>query len=225
LPRAIGALPIRLSERPEAAVGAGLTLPNLPRKGRIAVCKRNRIALRLLDESRRRKAARNRQRAIKEPAMQRISTCLWFDTQAEEAARFYVSLFPNSRIVEVKRYLEGAPRPAGSVMTVLFTLDGVEHLALNGGPSYQFSPAISLIAYCDTQEEIDVLWRKLSEGGREVQCGWLTDRYGVSWQVVPRVLLSLLDAGEKAASQRVFSAMLKMIKLDIAALQRAHRGA
>jgi len=156
--------------------------------------------------------------------MQRISTCLWFDTLAEEAARFYVGLFPNSRIVEVKHDLEGAPRPAGSVMTVLFTLDGVEHLALNGGPSYKFSPAISLIAYCDTQEEVDVLWRKLSEGGQEVQCGWLTDRYGVSWQVVPRVLLSLLDTGEKAASQRVFSAMLKMTKLDIAALQRAHRG-
>ncbi len=157
--------------------------------------------------------------------MQRISTCLWFDTQAEEAARFYVGLFPNSGIVEVKHYLEGAPRPAGSVMTVLFTLDGVEHLALNGGPSYKFSPAISLIAYCDTQEEVDVLWRKLCEGGQEVQCGWLTDRYGVSWQVVPRVLLSLLDTGEKAASQRVFSAMLTMTKLDIAALQRAHRGA
>lgn len=157
--------------------------------------------------------------------MQRISTCLWFDNQAEQAARFYVGLFPNSRIVEVRHYLEGAPRPAGSVMTVRFTLDGVEHLALNGGPSYKFSPAISLIAYCDTQKEVDVLWRALCEGGQEVQCGWLTDRYGVSWQVVPRVLLSLLDGGDKAASQRVFSAMLKMTKLDIAALQAAHRGA
>jgi predicted 3-demethylubiquinone-9 3-methyltransferase (glyoxalase superfamily) len=157
--------------------------------------------------------------------MQKVSTCLWFDSEAEEAAAFYVSLFPNSRIVDTKRYLEGTPRPAGSVMTVQFTLDGAECVALNGGPHFTFSPAISLVANCDTQEEVDTLWRKLSEGGHEGQCGWLTDRYGVSWQVVPRALLKLLNTADKAASQRAVSAMMKMTKLDIAALQHAYEGA
>jgi len=154
--------------------------------------------------------------------MQRISTCLWFDGQAEAAAAFYVSLFPNSRIVDIKRYLEGSPRPAGSVLTVQFTLDGSEHVALNGGPHFKFSPAVSLIAYCDTQEEVDTLWRRLSEGGQEGQCGWLTDRYGVSWQVVPRTLLRLIDTSDRAASQRAMAAMLKMTKLDIAVMQQAY---
>jgi predicted 3-demethylubiquinone-9 3-methyltransferase (glyoxalase superfamily) len=161
-------------------------------------------------------------RRVEEPRMQKISTCLWFDHQAEEAATFYVSLFPNSRVVEVNHYLKGAPRPAGSVMTAQFTLDGTEYVALNGGPNFKFSPAISLVAHCDTQEEVDTLWRKLSEGGQAGQCGWLTDRYGVSWQVVPRALLRLLNAADKAASQRAFSAMMKMTKLDIAALHRAY---
>jgi predicted 3-demethylubiquinone-9 3-methyltransferase (glyoxalase superfamily) len=154
--------------------------------------------------------------------MQKVSTCLWFDNQAQEAAAFYVSLFPNSCIVDTKHYLEGSPRPAGSVMTVQFTLDGREYVALNGGPHFKFSPAISLVAMCDTQQEVDTLWRKLSEGGQEGQCGWLTDRYGVSWQVVPRALLKLLDTADSAASQRAVSAMMKMTKLDIAALQRAY---
>jgi predicted 3-demethylubiquinone-9 3-methyltransferase (glyoxalase superfamily) len=157
--------------------------------------------------------------------MQKVSTCLWFDNQAEEAAAFYVSLFPNSCIVDTKYYLEGSPRPAGSVLTVQFALDGGEYVALNGGPHFKFSPAISLVANCDTQEEVDTLWHKLSEGGQEGQCGWLTDKYGVSWQVVPRALLKLLNTADNAASQRAVSAMMKMTKLDIAALQRAYEDA
>ena len=157
--------------------------------------------------------------------MQKVSTCLWFDNQAEEAATFYVSLFPNSRIVDIKYYLEGSPRPAGSVLTVQFTLDGGEYMALNGGPHFKFSPAISLIANYDTQEEVDTLWRNLSEGGQEGQCGWLTDKYGVSWQIVPRALLKLINTADNAASQCAFSAMMKMTKLDIAALQRAYEDA
>lgn len=125
--------------------------------------------------------------------MQRVSTCLWFDEQAQGAADFYVSLFPNSRILVTKYYLEGSPRPAGSVLTGQFTLDGTEYVALDGGPHFKFSPAVSLVANCSTQEEVDTLWRKLSEGGQEGQCGWLTDKYGVSWQIVPRELLKLLN--------------------------------
>ena len=157
--------------------------------------------------------------------MQTLSTCLWFDSQAEQAAAFYVSLFPNSRIVETKHYLEGGPRPAGSVLTVRFTRNGAEYVALNGGPVFQFSPAMSLVASCDTHDEVDTLWRKLRDGGQEGQCGWLTDRYGVSWQIVPRALLEMLNTADQAASQRAFAAMMKMKKLDIAALQRAYQGA
>lgn len=156
--------------------------------------------------------------------MQRVSTCLWFDDQAQTAAAFYVSLFPNSRILDTKYYLDDAPRPAGSVLTVQFTLDGTEYLALNGGPHFQFSPAVSVVAYCDTQEEVDTLWRKLCEGGKEGQCGWLTDRYGVSWQVIPRAFLKLVNTADVAASKRAFAAMMKMTKLDMAALNRAYQG-
>ena len=154
--------------------------------------------------------------------MQRIYTCLWFDDQALEAASFYISLFPNSRILDTKYYLEGAPRPAGSVLTVLFELEGVAHLALNGGPVFKFSPATSLVVNCDTQQQIDDLWRRLSEGGQEGQCGWLTDRFGVSWQIVPQALDALINSADAAASQRAFSALMKMTKLDIGALQRAY---
>jgi predicted 3-demethylubiquinone-9 3-methyltransferase (glyoxalase superfamily) len=157
--------------------------------------------------------------------MQKVSTCLWFDHQAEEAATFYVSLFPNSGLIDTKYYLDGAPRPPGSVLTVQFTLDGGEYVELNGGPNFKFSPAISLVANCETQEEVDTLWRQLSEGGQEGQCGWLTDKYGVSWQVVPRALHKLLNTADRAASQRAFSAMMKMTKLDIVALQRAYADA
>jgi predicted 3-demethylubiquinone-9 3-methyltransferase (glyoxalase superfamily) len=156
--------------------------------------------------------------------MQPVSTCLWFDTESLEAAEFYVSLFPNSRIVEVSHYLEGTPRPVGEVLMVRFVLNGAEYLALNGGPQYKPTPAMSLVAECDTQEEIDTLWQKLSEGGQEVQCGWVTDKFGVSWQVAPRDFLKLFNSDDKAASQRAFSAMMTMTKLDIAALERAYRG-
>jgi predicted 3-demethylubiquinone-9 3-methyltransferase (glyoxalase superfamily) len=157
--------------------------------------------------------------------MQKVSTCLWFDGQAQDAAAFYVSVFPNSCIVDTKYYLEGAPLPAGSVLTVQFTLDGSEFTALNGVPPFKFSPAISLVANCDTQEEVDTLWRKLCEGGQPEQCGWLTDKYGLSWQIVPRPLLELLNTADKAASQRAFSAMMKMTKIDIAAIRRAYKNA
>jgi predicted 3-demethylubiquinone-9 3-methyltransferase (glyoxalase superfamily) len=156
--------------------------------------------------------------------MQSVSTCLWFDNQAQEAVAFYMSLFPNSRIIDIKYYLEGSQRSAGSVLTIRFTLDGTEYVALNGGPHFKFSPAISLVAYCDTQEQVDNLWNKLTEGGQEGQCGWLTDRYGMSWQIVPRLLLQLLNTSDSTASQRAFSAMMEMRKLDIAALQRAYEG-
>jgi predicted 3-demethylubiquinone-9 3-methyltransferase (glyoxalase superfamily) len=156
--------------------------------------------------------------------MQNLSTCLWFDTQAAEAAAFYVSLFPNSSILDTKYYLEGAPLPAGSVLTVQFMLNGAEFMALNGGPHFKFSPAVSLVANCNTQEEVDTLWRKLTEGGQGGQCGWLTDKYGVSWQIVPRAMIKLLNTADSAASQRAFSALMKMTKLDIAALQKAYDG-
>jgi predicted 3-demethylubiquinone-9 3-methyltransferase (glyoxalase superfamily) len=154
--------------------------------------------------------------------MQKISTCLWFDSQAEEAARFYVSVFKNSRVVGLTHFTEGLPRPAGTVMTVQFILDGEEFVALNGGSQYTFSPAISLVANCDTQEEVDHLWQKLCEGGEEVQCGWLRDKYGISWQVVPVALMEMLSTSDEAASQRAVAAMLAMKKLDIAALRRAY---
>ena len=157
--------------------------------------------------------------------MQKIGPCLWFDGQAEEAARFYVSVFPNSRVLGITRYQEGMPRPAGSVLTVNFILDGEEFVALNGGPHFKFSPAISFIAHCQDQGEVDDLWRKLSDGGEEGQCGWVTDRYGVSWQVVPDPFLELLGSTDKAATQRALAAMMKMNKLDLAALLRAYEGA
>jgi predicted 3-demethylubiquinone-9 3-methyltransferase (glyoxalase superfamily) len=157
--------------------------------------------------------------------MQRVSTCLWFNNQAEQAVEFYIGLFPNSRAIRTTYYLDGTPVPAGSVLTVQFTLDGTEYLALNGGPAFTFSPAMSMVAYCDTQDEVDRLWAALGEGGRHGQCGWLTDRFGVSWQVVPRQLLALLNTPDRAASQRAFAAMMAMAKLDIAALERAYAGA
>jgi predicted 3-demethylubiquinone-9 3-methyltransferase (glyoxalase superfamily) len=156
--------------------------------------------------------------------MSRVSTCLWFDQHAQDAAAFYVSLFPNSRIVATKYFPEGGPRPAGSVLTVQFTLDGAEFVALNGGPQYTFSPASSIVATCETQDEVDRLWDSLSAGGQPGQCGWLTDRFGVTWQVVPRRLMALLNTPDKAASQRAFAAMMTMTKLDIAAMQRAYDG-
>ncbi|XAH22936.1 VOC family protein [Xylophilus sp. GW821-FHT01B05] len=151
--------------------------------------------------------------------MPRTSPCLWFDHQAEEAANFYVSVFPNARIKAISHYAEGMPLPAGTVLTVSFELDGQDYLALNGGPVFQFTPAISLMVHCQTQRELDDFWHKLSDGGQTSQCGWLTDRYGLSWQIVPAVLPSLM--AEPVRAQRVMKAIMGMTKLDISVLEGA----
>lgn len=157
--------------------------------------------------------------------MQKITPNLWFDDQAEEAAAFYVSLFQNSKIVDVARYGEAGPGPAGSVMTVTFQLDGTEYTALNGGPHFQFTEAISLLVNCESQEEVDELWEALSDGGEIQQCGWLKDRYGLSWQIVPTVLGKLMSDPDPAKSQRVMEAMLQMKKLEIGGLEEAYQRA
>lgn len=153
--------------------------------------------------------------------MQKITPFLWFDSQAEEAMNFYVSIFRNSKVLTVNRYGEAGPGPRGSVMTASFLRDGQEFVALNGGPQYKFTPAISFVVNCESQAEVDDLWDKLSAGGREDQCAWLQDKFGVSWQIVPRVLIELLNDPDPAKAQRVMAAMMKMKKIDIAALQRA----
>ncbi|WP_371493815.1 VOC family protein [Kitasatospora sp. NBC_00374] len=153
---------------------------------------------------------------------QKITTFLWFDDQAEEAARFYTSLFPDSRIVEVKRYGEAGPGEAGSVMTVAFELAGQRYVALNGGPLFPFTEAISLQVNCGDQAEVDRLWAALTEGGQESDCGWLKDRYGLSWQITPRRLMELLGDPDPVRAERVMRAMLQMRKIDIQALEDAH---
>jgi predicted 3-demethylubiquinone-9 3-methyltransferase (glyoxalase superfamily) len=156
---------------------------------------------------------------------QKITPCLWFDGNAEEAMNHYVSIFANAKIVSVTRYGEAGPGPVGSVMVGTFQLEGQEFLALNGGPAFQFTEAISLSVDCETQAEVDRLWTKLSAGGAPGQCGWLKDKFGVSWQIVPRVLVELLQNPDPAKSKRVMQAMLAMTKLDIAQLKRAaHAG-
>jgi len=155
--------------------------------------------------------------------MQKITPFLWFDTQAEEAARFYVSAFTNSRIVKTVRYGEAGPGPTGSVMTVAFELNGVPFTALNGGPLFHFTEAISFVVNCQSQEEVDHYWEKLSAGGAEVQCGWLKDKFGLSWQIVPTVLPEMLSNPDPGKSQRVMKAMLAMKKLDIRALSEASK--
>jgi predicted 3-demethylubiquinone-9 3-methyltransferase (glyoxalase superfamily) len=152
----------------------------------------------------------------------KITPFLWFDHEAEEAAKFYTSIFPNSRIKLTTRYGEAGPGPAGSEMTVAFELDGQDFTALNGGPHYTISPAVSFVVHCETQHEVDHYWDKLCEGGKPVQCGWLTDRYGVSWQVVPDVLIEMLQDKNAARAKSVTQAMMKMIKLDIPTLRRAY---
>jgi predicted 3-demethylubiquinone-9 3-methyltransferase (glyoxalase superfamily) len=154
----------------------------------------------------------------------RVTPFLWFERAAEEAAAFYVGVFPNSRIDAVVRYPEGTPGVAGTVMTVAFRLDGQVFTALNGGPHYRFSPAISFVIDCADQAEIDHYWDALSTGGRVQQCGWLDDRYGITWQVVPRALPQMLQDPDPARAQRVAQAMMTMVKFDLAALQRAQRG-
>lgn len=159
--------------------------------------------------------------------MQKITPCLWFDDQAEEAAKFYTSIFRNSKIGNISRYGEAGQevhgKTAGTVMTVAFELDGQTFTALNGGPIFQFNEAISLQVDCETQEEVDYYWEKLSEGGDETaqQCGWLKDKYGVSWQIVPRILVEILNDADESKSQKAMTAMLQMKKIDINELKRA----
>jgi predicted 3-demethylubiquinone-9 3-methyltransferase (glyoxalase superfamily) len=164
------------------------------------------------------------------PVIQRIAPCLWFDDQAEEAVAFYTGIFKNSKIVKIARYGDAGheihKKPAGSVMTVAFELDGQAFTALNGGPVFKFNEAISFQVNCETQAEVDYYWEKLSAGGdkKAQQCGWLKDKYGASWQIVPRVLPEMMTDADSAKSQRVFEAMLKMKKLDIRELERAYAG-
>jgi len=153
--------------------------------------------------------------------MPKIAPCLWFDNQGEEAATFYTSVIPNSRITEVTRYGKAGPGEEGTVMTVSFSLDGQDYVALNGGPAFTFSEAISLQVYCGSQDEVDDYWAKLSEGGEEGPCGWLKDRYGLSWQIVPTALLELTADPDRGRADRAFEAMLQMKKIDIAELYRA----
>ncbi len=153
--------------------------------------------------------------------MQKITPFLWFDDKAEEAAKFYTSTFRNSGIKSITRYGDAGPGPKGSVMTVDFFLEGLAFAALNGGPHFTFTPAISFVVNCRTQAEVDRLWSRLSAGGEPGQCGWLKDRYGVSWQIVPTVLVKLLHDRDPERANRVMQAMLKMTKIDIAALKAA----
>ena len=154
---------------------------------------------------------------------QKITPFLWFNGRAEEAAKFYTGIFKNSKIESVSRYPEGSPYPAGTVMTVAFRIAGQRFIALNGGAEFQFNESISFVVSCDTQKEIDYFWKKLSAGGKAVQCGWLTDKFGVSWQVVPAEMGELFE-GTAAQAERVMKAMLKMVKLDIAGLKKAYKG-
>ena len=156
--------------------------------------------------------------------MQKITPCLWYDNQAEEAVNLYTSIFKNSRILHVSRYGEAGPGPEGTVLTIDFELDGQAFQALNGGPVFTFSPAISFSVDCTTQDEVDELWERLSAGGATSQCGWLTDKFGVSWQIVPRVLGELLSDPDPVRADRVMRAMLQMTKLEIEPLRRAYDG-
>jgi predicted 3-demethylubiquinone-9 3-methyltransferase (glyoxalase superfamily) len=154
--------------------------------------------------------------------MQKITPFLWFDTQAEAAMNFYVSIFKNSKIGNITRNGAGGPGPQGTVMSVTFNLDGQEFIALNAGPHFKFSPAISMFVNCESQAEVDELWEKLSAGGATQQCGWLQDKYGLSWQIIPAALGQLMNDPDPAKAGRVMQAMMKMTKIDIAALKRAH---
>ena len=154
--------------------------------------------------------------------MQKITPFLWFDNQAEEAIKFYTSIFKNSKIVSATRYGDAGPGPKGTVMSATFELEGQEFMALNGGPQYKFTEAISFFVNCKTQEEVDDLWKKLSEGGEEGPCGWLKDKFGLSWQIIPTVLGELLSDPDPVKSQRVMQAMLQMKKIDTAKLKQAY---
>jgi len=153
--------------------------------------------------------------------MQKITPCLWFDTEGEEAAKFYTSIFENSRILDISHYGDAGPRPAGTVMTVSFELEGQEYLALNGGPEFRFNESVSFHVHCETQEEVDRFWNNLTDGGEEGPCGWLKDKYGLSWQIIPTVLPELLGDPDPEKSQRAMQAMLDMKRIDINALRKA----
>lgn len=155
---------------------------------------------------------------------QKVRTFLWYDHAAEEAANFYCSLFKDSKVGKVARYPEGGPAPAGTAMTVEFQLDGVQFIALNGGPHFKFTEAISLSVDCENQKEVDTLWTELTQGGQPSQCGWLKDKFGLSWQIVPTALSELLSGSDPAKASRVMQAMMKMTKIDIANLRRAADG-
>jgi predicted 3-demethylubiquinone-9 3-methyltransferase (glyoxalase superfamily) len=156
--------------------------------------------------------------------MQKIIPFLWFDGKAEEAMNFYVSVFKNSRVVSVTRYGEAGPGPKGTVMSATFQLEGEDFYALNGGPQFTFTPAISLFVNCETQEEVDELWEKLSEGGRKDRCGWLQDKYGLSWQIIPTILGKILQDKDAVKANRVMKAMLQMDKIDMKRLKEAYDG-
>ena len=158
-----------------------------------------------------------------EPTPQKVTTFLWFDRNEEEAVNFYVSVFKNSRVIGTSHYGESGAGPKGSVMTIEFDLDGQRFTALNGGPTFKFTEAISLVVHCETQEEIDYFWEKLSEGGQKVECGWVKDKFGLSWQIVPNFLMELL-LGDTERSDRVMKAVMQMKKLDIAELKKAAAG-
>ncbi|HZF25688.1 MAG TPA: VOC family protein [Steroidobacteraceae bacterium] len=157
--------------------------------------------------------------------MQKITPFLWFDDQAEEVVKFYASIFKNSKVGKIARYGDGMPGPKGQVMTVAFQLSGQDFIALNGGPTFKFTEAVSFMVNCETQAEVDEMWETLSAGGEKSQCGWLKDKFGLSWQVVPAVLVELVSDKDPKKSQRVMEAVLKMTKLDIATLERAYEGA
>lgn len=159
-----------------------------------------------------------------QPQTQKITTFLWFDGNAEEAANFYISVFKNSKIRDIVRYGDSGPGPKGSVMIVDFELDGEQFTALNGGPEFKFNESISLVVHCQSQEEVDYFWEKLSAGGQQVECGWLKDKFGLSWQIVPEIFLDLLRNSDDQKKDRVMRAMMKMKKLDIKQLQEAVKG-
>jgi predicted 3-demethylubiquinone-9 3-methyltransferase (glyoxalase superfamily) len=160
----------------------------------------------------------NRDAALTMPT---ITPFLWFDKQAEQAAKYYTSIFKRSKILGIARYTKGAPGKVGSVMTVKFRILGQDFTALNGGPVFKFNPAISFVVHCDTQKEIDYYWRRLTAGGKEVQCGWLVDKFGVSWQIVPNLLMDLLTDDKPERTERVMDAVMSMVKIDIRGLRQA----
>ena len=157
--------------------------------------------------------------------MQKITPFLWFDNNAEEAMNFYVSLFKNARVVQTSNHGEGGPMPAGTFMVGTFSIDGREFMVLNGGPYYKLTPAFSMLVNCETQEEVDYLWEKLTaDGGKPVQCGWLEDKFGLTWQIVPKVFFELLGRGDAAKNSRMMQALMGMVKLDIDGLKKAYEG-